>query len=140
MLWSLHRFKVSRFNTRGDVLHLISPPTREFLPSRERGISLTQETQWHINALHLAETQIAFFHWLPVRHTSFSEAVRRAVCLERRTVLRKFRGLPTRAWVHVFVYSSDGRYRHFGSISSRAPNLLQWLAQRFHQCKAESPQ
>lgn len=37
------------------------------------GISLAPETQQNINAPHLAQTQIAFFHRLPVLHTSFLE-------------------------------------------------------------------
>lgn len=75
------------------------------------GISLAHATQWPINALHLAQTQIAFFHWLPVPHTSFSETIRRAVCLERRTGSRKFQGLPTQTCVCMFVYSGDERYK-----------------------------
>lgn len=84
------------------------------------GISLALATQQPINALHLALTQIAFFHWLPVCHTSFSETVRRAVCLERRTGLRKFQGLPTHACVCVLWWWKI--LRLFGLIGACKPN------------------
>lgn len=99
-----------KMDTLGFKVLTISTPTfyHPHLPSnlrvpaeQEMGISMALVIQQPINGLHLAGTQIAFFHCLPVWHTAFPETIRRAVSLERGTRLRKFHGLPTQACVLV---------------------------------------
>lgn len=101
---------------------------------QEMGISVALAIQQPINGLHLARTQIAFFHCLPVCHTSFSETVRRAVCLERCAGLRKFHGLPTQACVWALCWWKI--LIQFGSIEACKHNLL---SPAFHKWKADLP-
>lgn len=97
-------------------------------PEQDTGLSPSHTTQQPINAPHLAETQIAFFHCLPVRHMSFSETIWRRVCLQRHTRMRKFQGLPTQACAHVCC--GDMKTCWFQGCSE-APQLVSEVTSRF---------
>lgn len=94
---------------------------------QEMGISLAHATQRPINALHLAQTQIAFFHCLPVHHTSFSETLQRAVCLEGILGCvnsRDYQHKHVSVRLFVCVLWQWEISRHIGSIGSCEADLL----------------